>query len=150
MSAGGGLPDPAELDDRPVYVISVAAELAGMHPQTLRTYDRLGLVCPTRAGRARRYSPRDVALLREVAQLSQQEGVGLAGIRRILELQRELAEVRERARELAEQLAATRSAAEAQLAAALAAQASSARRDLVPLRAAPGTAVVLWGRRRPR
>lgn len=72
----------------PVFVISVAAELAGMHPQTLRQYDRLGLVTPGRtAGRGRRYSPRDVALLREVQRLSQDEGVNLAGIKRILELE---------------------------------------------------------------
>jgi MerR family transcriptional regulator, heat shock protein HspR len=72
----------------PVFVISVAAQLAGMHPQTLRQYDRLGLVTPGRtAGRGRRYSARDVALLREVQRLSQDEGVNLAGIKRILELQ---------------------------------------------------------------
>jgi MerR family transcriptional regulator/heat shock protein HspR len=71
-----------------VFVISVAAQLAGMHPQTLRQYDRLGLVTPGRAaGRGRRYSARDVALLREVQRLSQDEGVNLAGIKRILELQ---------------------------------------------------------------
>jgi MerR family transcriptional regulator/heat shock protein HspR len=72
----------------PVFVISVAAQLAGMHPQTLRQYDRLGLVSPGRAaGRGRRYSTRDVALLREVQRLSQEEGVNLAGIKRILELE---------------------------------------------------------------
>jgi MerR family transcriptional regulator, heat shock protein HspR len=77
-------------DDSPVYVISVAAELSGMHPQTLRTYDRLGLVSPGRsAGRSRRYSLRDVLLLREVQRLSQ-EGVNLLGIKRILELESEL------------------------------------------------------------
>jgi MerR family transcriptional regulator/heat shock protein HspR len=72
----------------PVFVISVAAQLAGMHPQTLRQYDRLGLVSPGRApGRGRRYSARDVAMLREVQRLSQEEGVNLAGIKRILELE---------------------------------------------------------------
>src|SRR5512142_678221 len=77
-------------DDTPVYVISVAAELCGMHPQTLRQYDRLGLVTPGRtAGRGRRYSARDVAVLREVQRLSQEEGVNLAGIKRILELELE-------------------------------------------------------------
>jgi MerR family transcriptional regulator, heat shock protein HspR len=77
-------------ESTPVFVISVAAQLAGMHPQTLRQYDRLGLVTPGRtAGRGRRYSPRDVALLREVQRLSQDEGVNLAGIKRILELQLE-------------------------------------------------------------
>jgi len=75
-------------EDAKVYVISVAAELAGMHPQTLRQYDRLGLVTPSRAsGRGRRYSLRDIATLREVQRLSQDEGVNLAGIKRILELE---------------------------------------------------------------
>lgn len=78
-------------DDTPVYVISVAAQLAGMHPQTLRAYDRTGLVSPGRsAGGGRRYSLRDVVALREVQRLSQEEGVNLSGIKRILELDREL------------------------------------------------------------
>ncbi len=69
-------------DDSPVYVISVAAELSGLHPQTLRAYDRLGLVSPGRsAGRGRRYSLRDVLMLREVQRLSQQDGVNLSGIK---------------------------------------------------------------------
>ena len=69
------------------FLISVAAELAGMHAQTLRTYDRLGLVSPQRSsGGGRRYSERDVDLLREVQRLSQDEGVNLAGIKRIIEL----------------------------------------------------------------
>lgn len=77
--------------DAQVYVISVAAELAGMHPQTLRQYDRLGLVQPGRTrGRGRRYSLRDIATLREVQRLSQEEGVNLAGIKRILELSSEV------------------------------------------------------------
>ncbi|MBO3083036.1 heat shock protein transcriptional repressor HspR [Cellulomonas fengjieae] len=80
---------PAE--DAKVYVISVAAEMAGMHPQTLRQYDRLGLVSPSRtSGRGRRYSLRDIATLREVQRLSQDEGVNLAGIKRILELEGEV------------------------------------------------------------
>ncbi len=75
-------------EETPVYVISVAAELSGLHPQTLRQYDRLGLVSPGRAsGRGRRYSARDVHRLREVARLSQEEGINLAGIKRILELE---------------------------------------------------------------
>ncbi|MHB1065185.1 MAG: heat shock protein transcriptional repressor HspR [Georgenia sp.] len=82
-------------EDAPVLPISVAAELAGMHPQTLRQYDRLGLVSPQRTrGRGRRYSMRDVLVLREIQRLSQDEGVNLAGISRILELERELARVR--------------------------------------------------------
>jgi len=80
-----------------VFVISVAAELAGMHPQTLRQYDRLGLVSPHRTpGRGRRYSSRDIEQLREVQRLSQEEGVNLAGIKRILELENEVHELRER------------------------------------------------------
>jgi len=84
-------------DDTPVYVISVAAQLSGMHPQTLRAYDRLGLVSPGRAaGRGRRYSLRDILILREIQRLSQEEGINLQGIKRILEL--ELAERRSRIR----------------------------------------------------
>ena len=73
--------------DAPIFLISIAAERAGMHPQTLRTYDRLGLVVPQRTrGRGRRYSSRDVDVLREVQRLSQEEGINLAGIKRILQL----------------------------------------------------------------
>jgi MerR family transcriptional regulator/heat shock protein HspR len=76
---------PAE--DAAVYVISIAAEISGMHAQTLRQYDRLGLVSPDRAtGRGRRYSLRDIAMLREVQRLVN-EGINLAGIKRILELE---------------------------------------------------------------
>jgi MerR family transcriptional regulator, heat shock protein HspR len=81
-------------DDAPVYAISVAAQLAGLHPQTLRQYDRLGLVTPTRVGgRNRLYSANDIARLREIADLSAQ-GLSLEGIRRILELQAEVASLR--------------------------------------------------------
>lgn len=73
------------------FVISVAAELAGMHPQTLRQYDRLGLVTPERTkGRGRRYTHKHVDLLREVQRLSQDEGINLAGIQRILDLQNQV------------------------------------------------------------
>jgi MerR family transcriptional regulator/heat shock protein HspR len=89
----------------PVFVISVAAQLAGMHPQTLRQYDRLGLVSPGRtAGRGRRYSARDVAVLREVQRLSQEEGVNLAGIKRILELELENDELRDQVQRVREEL----------------------------------------------
>ncbi len=81
----------APSEETPVFVISVAAELAGMHPQTLRQYDRLGLVIPGRAsGRGRRYSLRDVATLLEIQRLSQEEGINLAGIKRILALESEV------------------------------------------------------------
>ena len=83
-------------EDAPLLTISVAAGLAGMHPQTLRQYDRLGLVEPRRTrGRGRRYSMRDVYRLRAVQRLSQEEGVNLAGIKRILELERALEDARE-------------------------------------------------------
>ena len=69
------------------YVISVAAELSGLHPQTLRQYDRIGLVSPSRAqGRGRRYSLKDIALLRNVSRMVS-EGINLAGIKRIIELE---------------------------------------------------------------
>jgi MerR family transcriptional regulator/heat shock protein HspR len=94
-------------DDTPVFVISVAAELAGMHAQTLRQYDRLGLVSPSRTkGGGRRYSQRDVALLREVQRLSQEEGVSLAGIARILELENQVDALRQRVHELTGQVEA--------------------------------------------
>ncbi|UOQ87619.1 helix-turn-helix transcriptional regulator [Agromyces endophyticus] len=89
----------------PLFVISVAAELAGMHPQTLRQYDRLGLVSPGRtAGKSRRYSMHDVNRLREIAQLSS-EGVSLEGIRRVLGLEDEVQSLRARVRELESALA---------------------------------------------
>ena len=87
--------------DTPVYVISVAAELAGVHPQTLRQYDRLGLVSPARTiGRNRLYSARDIERLREVQRLSE-NGINLEGIRRILALEAEVAMLRARIDELA-------------------------------------------------
>ena len=96
-------------DDTPVFVISVAAELAGMHAQTLRQYDRLGLVTPSRTrGGGRRYSQRDVALLREVQRLSQEEGVSLSGIARILELENQVEALRSRVAELTDSLEALR------------------------------------------
>ena len=85
-------------DDYPVYAISVAAELAGLHPQTLRQYDRLGLVSPSRAGRNRLYSMNDIVKLREIAQLSN-EGLSLEGIRRVLTLQEEVNKLRRQVRE---------------------------------------------------
>ena len=84
------------------FLISVAAELAGMHAQTLRTYDRLGLVSPQRtSGGGRRYSQHDVDLLREVQRLSQDEGVNLAGIKRIIELTNQVEALQARVSELA-------------------------------------------------
>ena len=129
--------DPID-EGAPVFVISVAASLAGMHPQTLRQYDRLGLVTPTRSGGGgRRYSARDVALLREVQRLSQEEGVNLAGIKRIIELENHVQALQERLVELHDELDRARAAVTNAHAAAVA----SMRRDLVPLR---DNALVVW------
>ena len=96
-------------DDTPVFVISVAAELAGMHAQTLRQYDRLGLVSPSRTrGGGRRYSSRDVSLLREVQRLSQ-DGVSLPGIARILELEQRVADLEARLADVTSRLHAAQS-----------------------------------------
>ncbi len=88
----------------PIFVISVAAELADMHPQTLRQYDRLGIVCPSRApGRSRRYSQHDIDMLREVQRLSQ-EGVSLEGIKRIMQLENQVSGLRARIDQLSAEL----------------------------------------------
>jgi MerR family transcriptional regulator/heat shock protein HspR len=140
---GHGLPPGTNMDS-PIFVISVAAELAGLHAQTLRSYDRLGLVSPGRsAGGGRRYSPRDIALLREVQRLSQEEGVNLSGIKRIIELEQVVDELRGRLEELEQELAAARAAAEQ----AAAAVHASYRRDLVPVDRRQ--ALVVW-RPKPR
>lgn len=94
----------AEHRHAPLFVISVAAELADMHPQTLRQYDRIGLVTPRRqGGRHRRYSPYDIEQLREIQQLSQ-EGVSLEGIRRVIELQNRVEELEEQIGDLQQAL----------------------------------------------
>lgn len=111
-------------DQGRTFLISVAAELAGMHAQTLRTYDRLGLVSPQRSsGGGRRYSERDVELLREVQRLSQDEGVNLAGIKRIIELTNQVEALQNRVREMAAEIDAARAGRH---------------------RPAPGTALVVW------
>jgi MerR family transcriptional regulator/heat shock protein HspR len=129
--------------DAKVLIISVAARMAGMHPQTLRQYDRLGLVAPGRAtGGGRRYSVRDVVMLREIQRLSQDDGVNLAGIKRIIGLERLADELEKRIRAL-----------EAELAQAydriteLEGTPAYARRDLVPT-ARNTTALVVWRPRR--
>lgn len=98
---------PAErASDAKVLIISVAARLAGMHPQTLRQYDRLGLVSPGRTpGGGRRYSERDVVLLREIQRLSQDDGVSLEGIRRIIDLERLVVDLQRRIMDLESDLA---------------------------------------------
>jgi len=130
---------PGQLpEDVPVYVISIAAQLAGMHAQTLRQYDRLGLVSPGRtAGGGRRYSMRDVEQLREVARLSAQ-GVGLEGVRRILELENEVSALRARLADTEADLGVALEALTERVAQAHA----SYRRDLVPVRGAG--ALVVW------
>ncbi len=120
------------------FVISVAAELAGMHPQTLRSYDRLGLVSPQRTtGGGRRYTARDVERLREVQRLSQEEGVNLAGIKRIIALESQVEALQARVGELLAQLDDARRTASA----AEAAVHASYRRDLVPFNQRP---IVIW------
>lgn len=130
--------------NQPLFVISVAAELAEMHPQTLRQYDRLGIVSPSRApGKARRYSQHDVDRLREVQRLSQ-EGVSLEGIKRILELENQVAALQSRVRELADELERRPAAQEPRVFAA-----GVSAGDVVPLargqRPTPRSqAVVIW------
>ncbi|WP_155369159.1 heat shock protein transcriptional repressor HspR [Catellatospora vulcania] len=125
-----------------VLLISVAAQLAGMHPQTLRQYDRMGLVEPGRsAGGGRRYSLRDVELLREIQRLSQEEGVSLAGVKRIIDLERLVLELRERLEQAHQQLAyAERRLAQLETISAF------PRTDLLPS-TRTSTALVVW---RPR
>jgi MerR family transcriptional regulator/heat shock protein HspR len=123
--------NPKESSAR-TFLISVAAELAGMHAQTLRTYDRLGLVSPGRSsGGGRRYSQHDVDLLREVQRLSQDEGVNLAGIKRIIELTNQVEALRSRMKEMAAEIEVLR---------------ANQRRDLAVV--PKSTAVVVWKPRR--
>jgi MerR family transcriptional regulator/heat shock protein HspR len=130
--------------DAKVLIISVAARMAGMHPQTLRQYDRMGLVQPGRAaGGGRRYSVRDVALLREIQRLSQDDGVNLAGVKRIIDLEQLVGDLEER---LAEAEAALHAAY--QRIAALEAAGAYGRRDLLPA-ARQTTALVVWRPRQP-
>ncbi len=126
-----GNSDPSRNETR-TFLISVAAELAGMHAQTLRTYDRLGLVSPDRSsGGGRRYSERDVDLLREVQRLSQDEGVNLAGIKRIIELTNQVEALQARLAELSVEVDRLR----------------SQRREAA---ASPSRALVVWQPRAPR
>jgi MerR family transcriptional regulator/heat shock protein HspR len=127
--------------DAKVLIISVAARMAGMHPQTLRQYDRMGLVQPGRAsGGGRRYSARDVALLREIQRLSQEDGVNLAGVKRIIELEQLVTELHQRIMNLEAELAD----AQERLAQVVA---YGGGRDLVRMQDR-STALVVWRPRR--
>jgi MerR family transcriptional regulator, heat shock protein HspR len=117
-----------QIPDAKVLIISVAAKMAGMHPQTLRQYDRLGLVQAERTpGGGRRYSVRDVALLREVQRLSQDEGINLAGVKRIIELEQVVNDMRQRMDALEAELAVAH-----QRVTELEALSAFPRRDLLP------------------
>jgi MerR family transcriptional regulator, heat shock protein HspR len=126
--------DHKKREESRTFLISVAAELAGMHAQTLRTYDRLGLVSPRRTtGGGRRYSEHDLDLLREVQRLSQDEGVNLAGIKRIIELTNQVEALQSRLQEMAEELMMLR---------------ANQRREVAVV--PKSTALVVWQPRKPR
>ena len=136
-----GVPSP----DAAVYVISVAAELTGLHPQTLRAYERMGLITPGRTGGGgRRYSHRDLERLREIADLTS-AGIGIEGVRRILDLEVQVDALRSRNEELVAELEATREA----LRRAMATRQSTPSGNKLPvLHQAAGQSLVVW--RRPR
>jgi MerR family transcriptional regulator/heat shock protein HspR len=121
-------------DEARTFLISVAAELAGMHAHTLRTYDRLGLVSPKRtSGGGRRYSQHDVELLRQVQRLSQDEGVNLAGIKRIIELTNQVEALQSRLQEMAAEIETLR---------------ANQRREIAVV--PKSTALVVWQPRKSR
>src|SRR4051812_35114650 len=144
MSQDGffGAPSP----DAAVFVISVAAELTGLHPQTLRTYERVGLITPGRTGGGgRRYSARDIDLLREISELTS-SGIGIEGVRRILQLENHLGALTARNEELLAELEATREA----LRRALAGRPPTPSASRVPAvrPQQPSQSVVVWRRGR--
>jgi MerR family transcriptional regulator/heat shock protein HspR len=130
-----GSPSP----DAAVYVISVAAELTGLHPQTLRAYERMGLIAPGRTGGGgRRYSHRDLERLREIADLTS-AGIGIEGVRRIMDLENQVDALRARNEELVAELEAVRRG--------LAARASLTPANKLPvLHQAVGQSMVVWRR----
>ena len=136
-----GAPSP----DAAVFVISVAAELSGLHPQTLRTYERVGLITPGRTGGGgRRYSPRDIDLLREISDLTS-AGIGIEGVRRILDLENRATALAARNEELAHELEPTREA----LRQALSGRTTSAPSRVPALRPPDrGQSIVVWRRGR--
>jgi MerR family transcriptional regulator/heat shock protein HspR len=102
-----GTPDRRDerTEERAVYIISVAAELAGVHPQTLRMYERRGLLAPKRtSGNTRRYSERDIARIQMIQELTQRDGVSLAGVKLFIEMREQLALMRRRTEELEREL----------------------------------------------
>ena len=139
MSGSFGVPSP----DAAVYVISVAAELTGLHPQTLRAYERLGLIAPGRTGGGgRRYSHRDLERLRQIADLTG-AGIGLEGVRRIMALELQVDALRARTEELSAELDAARAA----LRQAYAAGGAQALVNKLPvLHQGVGQSVVVWRR----
>jgi MerR family transcriptional regulator/heat shock protein HspR len=138
-NSGFGPSAAGRRDERALYVISVAAELAGVHPQTLRIYERKGLIEPARtSGRSRRYSDRDIALLRRIQELTN-EGVSLVGVQKVLDLEARLADALDRIDRLEEQLEQARTDKKE----AVDATHRLYRRELVPLRSA---SVVLFTR----
>ncbi|WP_028644003.1 heat shock protein transcriptional repressor HspR [Nocardioides sp. URHA0020] len=142
MQRGPMQPGP----DSAVYVISIAAELSGLHPQTLRTYERMGLITPGRTGGGgRRYTHRDVELLREISELTS-AGIGIEGVRRILDLENRITALVQRNEELQAELAATRD--ELRQAATVRRTAGPANKLPVLRQPEPGQSVVVW-RRRP-
>ena len=135
---GMGQPGP----EVPVYVISVAAELTGLHPQTLRAYERMGLIAPGRTGGGgRRYSHRDLERLRQIADLTS-AGIGIEGVRRIMALELQVDALRARNEELVAELEAVRRG----LAARAAAQSAAPANKLPVLHQAVGQSMVVWRR----
>jgi len=144
MSIFGGTPLGAPDPDSAVYVISVAAELTGLHPQTLRAYERMGLITPGRTGGGgRRYSHHDLELLRVIADLTA-AGIGLEGVRRILDLEHQVSALQHRNAELAVELEATREA----LRTALATRPAATTQSRLPVLRDPATgqSLVVWRR----
>jgi len=142
--ATGAPQEPPLAPDAAVFVISVAAELSGLHPQTLRTYERMGLITPGRTpGGGRRYSYRDIEHLRVIAELTS-SGIGIEGVRRILELESAVATLRSQRDELLAELEATRDA----LRQAIAARPGSGSK--LPAVRPPTTpqSIVVWRRHR--
>ena len=129
---------PLHDEERAVYIISVAAELAGVHPQTLRIYERKGLLAPKRtSGNTRRYSERDIQMLRQIQDLTRETGVNLAGVKLIIELQAQLDALRAQSDELERQLRAKEHAADA----------ARSHGKIMPLRS---VFLPPWQTRRPR